>query len=252
VAREVTLAEVAAAHAEALEVQLRTLRLQRAVLGAVARRGAEPEELELMHKLAKLSQDERRRLVDEFLDAALGSSDGSASHAASASTSGSALAGIRRSLTPELPDDPEPEQVEAWVELAELSQDPEFRKSMRWLAEVLQESTVRDRGGSAAGVCRDLAVVVREEVGPALAAGVEPDSSQARAVARTVTARLADGGDEQVLRLAQWLERANDPRRERYLRLLAQVNGWAAPEPLSPVLDWLGQALQAHGPAPRQ
>ncbi|GAB2443107.1 hypothetical protein GCM10027187_01910 [Streptosporangium sandarakinum] len=30
-------------------------------------------------------------------------------------------------MTPELPDDPGTEQVRAWVELAELSQDPDFR-----------------------------------------------------------------------------------------------------------------------------
>src|SRR6185312_12893576 len=61
--REVSLPEVAAAHAEALAVQLRTLRLRRAVLTAVARRGSTPEEMDLMHKLAKLSEEERRRLI---------------------------------------------------------------------------------------------------------------------------------------------------------------------------------------------
>lgn len=38
-AREVTVPEVAHAHAEALDVQIRTLRLRRSVLRAVARRG---------------------------------------------------------------------------------------------------------------------------------------------------------------------------------------------------------------------
>lgn len=41
-AREVTVAEVAQAHAEALDVQIRTLRLRRSVLRAVARRGPHP------------------------------------------------------------------------------------------------------------------------------------------------------------------------------------------------------------------
>ncbi|MER6581927.1 MerR family transcriptional regulator, partial [Nonomuraea sp. NPDC001023] len=38
--RELTLAQVAAAHAEALAVRIRTLRVRRAVLRAVARRGS--------------------------------------------------------------------------------------------------------------------------------------------------------------------------------------------------------------------
>ena len=73
--REVTLPEVAAAHAEALAVQISTLSLRRAVLTAVAKRGSTPEEMDLMHKLAKLSEDERRRLIGEFLDTAFGDLD---------------------------------------------------------------------------------------------------------------------------------------------------------------------------------
>ncbi|MGW0203279.1 MerR family transcriptional regulator, partial [Nonomuraea sp. NPDC003201] len=120
VAREVSLPEVAAAHAEALAVEIRTLRLRRAVLTAVARRGSSPEEMDLMHKLARLSEDERRRLVDDFLEAAFDGLD-----------TVPGFAGIMRSMTPELPDDPSPEQVEAWVELAELAQDPDFRAAVR-------------------------------------------------------------------------------------------------------------------------
>jgi DNA-binding transcriptional MerR regulator len=42
---EVSIAEVAGVHAEALDVQIRTLRLRRAVLRAVAKRGSSPEEM---------------------------------------------------------------------------------------------------------------------------------------------------------------------------------------------------------------
>src|SRR5262245_34415449 len=48
--RELSLPEVAAAHAEALAVQIRVLRLRHAVLTAVAKRGSTPEEMDLMHK----------------------------------------------------------------------------------------------------------------------------------------------------------------------------------------------------------
>ncbi len=67
--RELALSEVAAVHADALDVQIRILRLRRAVLTAVANRGATPEETHLMHKLAKLSEVERQQLVGDFLGA---------------------------------------------------------------------------------------------------------------------------------------------------------------------------------------
>lgn len=226
--REISLAEVAAAHAAALAVQIRTLRLRRAVLTAVARRGSTPEEMDLMHKLAKLSEDERRRLIADFLDAAFGDLD--------------AFAGARRSMTPELPDDPEPEQVEAWVELAELAQDPDFRAVMRRIAEQHAE-------GEGTGLRRDFAAVVRDRVGPALAVGLDPASPQADAVVAAVTdeyARLSGRPDDADLH--RWLltrvEAANDPRREAYLQRLAVINGWPAPESLAPVFDWFAAASE--------
>ncbi|RZU18071.1 DNA-binding transcriptional MerR regulator [Streptomyces sp. BK239] len=85
--RELSLPEVAAAHAEALAVQIRVLRLRRAVLMTVAERGSTPEETELMHRLAQLSEDERRRLIDDFLDAVFGGFDAA-----------SAFAGVMRAL----------------------------------------------------------------------------------------------------------------------------------------------------------
>ncbi|MEU7892150.1 MerR family transcriptional regulator [Nonomuraea sp. NPDC049152] len=237
--REVSLPEVAAAHAEALAVQIRTLRLRRAVLTAVARRGSTPEEMELMHKLAKLSEDERRRLIGDFLDTAFGGPDADA-----------AFAGIRRSMTPELPDNPEPEQVEAWVELAELSQDPDFRASVRRMAE--HHAAERAQGDTTL-LRRDSAAMVRDHAGPALAAGVDPASPQADPVVAAVTAQYAHvfGRPDDLglrRRLLTRLESANDPRREQYLRLLAVINGWPAPESLAPVFDWFIQALRARIP----
>ncbi|GII24655.1 MerR family transcriptional regulator [Planosporangium mesophilum] len=237
--RELSLPEVAAAHAEALAVQIRGLRLRRAVLTVVAERGSTPEEMELMHKLARLSEDERRRLIGDFLDIAFGGVEAD-----------SEFAGIRRSLTPELPDDPEVEQVEAWVGLAELSQDPDFRASLRRMAEY--HAADRAAGG-VPGVRRDAVAVVRERVAPALAAAVDPASPRADPVVAAVTAqyaRIVGRPDDVDLRrrLSTRLEAADDPRRERYLRLLSVVNGWPAPESLAPVLGWFRQALRVRIP----
>ena len=237
--QELSLPVVAAAHAEALAVQIGVLRLRRAVLMAVAERGSTPEETELMHRLAHFSEDERRRLIGEFLDAVFGSLDGAA-----------AFAGVMRSMTPELPDNPEVEQVQAWVELAELALDPEFRASARRMAEGLAAEQARS---DMAVPIRDIAAVVRDQVGPALAAGIDPASPQAAPFVAEFTAHYAyllgrpDYRPDDVelrRRLAARLENVNDPRRERYLQLLAMVNGWPAPESLTPVFDWSVRALR--------
>ncbi|MFI7210124.1 helix-turn-helix domain-containing protein [Micromonospora maritima] len=238
VAREITLPEVASAHADALTAQIRLLRSRRAVLTVIARKGAAPDRADLLHRLAGLAVRERRRLVDDLLDAAFGD------------LTDPGFAGIRRSLTPELPDDPDDGQIEAWVELAELTLDPSFRAGLRRLA----EQHAADRSG-ADGVRRDVVAVVREEAAPALAAGVDPvspdaDPVLARAAARY--ARLCGRPDDADLRrrMLGRLETAHDPRRDRYLELLSVVNGWPPAESLAPVLDWSIRALRARQPLP--
>ncbi|MFI9552017.1 MerR family transcriptional regulator [Nonomuraea endophytica] len=204
--RELSLPEVAAAHAEALEVQMRTLRLRRAVLRAVARRGSTPEETDIMHKLARLSEDERRRLIDDFLDATLMG----------------VHPGVRTSLTPELPDHPEVEQVEAWVELAELMQDAGFRAAVHFLAEHYVAGTSVPRP--------DPVAIIRSQVRQAIAAGIDPASPEAKALVGTGHPLM---------------EAAADPRWTRYLHLLAIVNAWAPPEDPAPLHEWYAKASRA-------
>ncbi|MHC3819529.1 MerR family transcriptional regulator [Streptomyces sp. DT9] len=233
--RELSLPEVAAAHAEALAVQIRVLRLRRAVLTAVAERGSTPEETELMHRLAQLSQDERQRLTDDFLDAVFGGLDAAP-----------AFAGAMRSMTPELPDNPEAEQVQAWVELAEMALDPGFRAVVR---QMVQDQAAEQPLSDMTGPVRDIAAAVRDQAGPALTAGIDPASPQADPIVEAFMAhyaRLLGRPDDAGLRrrLVTRLESVNDPRRERYLQVLAVVNGWPAPESLAPVLDWSVRALR--------
>ncbi|MET7645462.1 MerR family transcriptional regulator [Streptomyces sp. NPDC005426] len=227
-------AEVAAAHADALAVQIRVLSTRRAVLMAAAKRGSTSEEMDLMHRRAMLSEDERRSLTGEFLAEVF---DGA----------GAGVAGVMRSMTPQLPDDPAEEEVEAWIELAALSQDPGFRTVMRRAAEHHAE----DRAGARSLVPRrEPEAMIRDHAAPACAAGVDPASAQAGPVLDAVLAGYATfcgRPDDEALRerLLARLDTVNDPRRERYLRLLAVVNRWPAPDPLAPELDWFCAALRA-------
>ncbi|WP_263731839.1 MerR family transcriptional regulator [Cellulomonas sp. SG140] len=234
--RELSLAEVAATHAEALAVQVRVLRLRHAVLSAVAERRLGPQDAEALQQLARLSEAERRDLVGGFLDAVF---DGVGADPA--------FAGVRRSMTPRLPDDPDVQQARAWVELAGLASDPGFRADLRRIAEDL----AADRALAGTTVPRrDVAATVRDLVAPALAAGVDPTSARADPTVAALTAQCAqlcgrpDDADLR-RRLLHRLETVNDPRRDRYVELLAVVNGWRAPEALAPALDWSVAALRA-------
>ncbi len=124
--RACTVAEVAAAHVAVLDAQIRTLRLRRAVLSTVARNGHTIEEAHIMSKLSQLSARERQRIIDDFVDGVFA---GTAPDAP-----GADIARGMRQLPADLPDDPSPEQVSAWVELAELTADEDFRQRARSMA----------------------------------------------------------------------------------------------------------------------
>ncbi|MEV5569224.1 MerR family transcriptional regulator [Spirillospora sp. NPDC052269] len=235
--RGVTLPEIAAVHAEALDAQIRTLRLRRAVLRAVARRGSDPEELKIMHELARLSAEERNAIIHEFIDETFGGLDANP-----------AFVAMMRSAMPELPDDPEPEQVEAWIELADLVRDEDFRASVRRMAEHQAEHQGEQ---SEAELHHELTQVVVEKVGAARDAGIAPGSAEAGPVLDELIARYAEtfgteDSAEYRRSVLRRVETANDPRAAQYWALLGKINGWPAQPDLTPVFEWFVAALRAH------
>ena len=153
-----------------------------------------------------------------------------------------------RAMRPELSDDPEPHQVEAWVELAELVQDPDFRASVRRMAEY--QAAERD-AGDRTGLHHDLSDYVRERVAAALTAGIDPAGNTAARILDDLVERYAETfqtTDTPNYRnaLLRRLEIANDPRTERYLTLLHVINGLPTQPSLSPIFDWFTCALRSH------
>jgi hypothetical protein len=158
------------------------------------------------------------------------------------------MVAMLRSAMPELSDDPTPEQVDAWVELAELVQDPDFKASVRRAA----EHQAADRAdGDQSGLHHELTNQIRERVEAARAEGIDPASEPARLVLADLVGRYAqtfgkaDTPDHRSKLLLR-LRIANDPRVERYWHLLATINGWPIPPTLAPVFEWFIQALQHH------
>ena len=168
--------------AEALDAQIRVLRMQRAVLAAVVRRGSDPTEMQTMHRLARLSDDEQRRIVAEFLDEAFAGLDIEPG-----------LEARMRSAQPELPDDPSPEQIEAAVALAELLEDDGFRRTIRSLSE--RHATKRAADTPATDWDAAAALVAEKGEG-ARAAGIDPATPEAAAILDTIVPAFARPGDE--------------------------------------------------------
>jgi DNA-binding transcriptional MerR regulator len=234
--REVGVADAAAAHARALDAQIRVLRVQRAVLTAAARRGSDPEEMQTMHRLAQLSDDERRRIVAEFLDEAFAGLDIEPGFEAR-----------MRAAQPQLADDPSPEQIDAAVELAELLDDADFRRTIRRMSE--QHAAGRETDAPA-GDWGAVAALVAEKGEGALAAGIDPGSPEAAAIVDTIVPAFAGAGGDPAdpawrAALADRLAQGTDARAERYWQLLATINGWPPVPTTVPAWEWLIAALRA-------
>lgn len=204
-----------------------------------------------MHRLTQLSGEERRRLIDDFLDGTFGT------FGTFGTTDGDPAAiAMLRAATPDLPDDASTEQVAAWVELAEMVGDEDFRARMRRTAGYhagQRTLDIESRAGS------ELMSFTRLRLAEAVESGIEPRSQEAAPVVDGIVQRFA----EVLLRapdaefrewLAQQFAEAHDPRVDRYWRLVWIVNGWEVVPSLIPVYAWLVEALEgsrAMGPDPR-
>ncbi|MER7493884.1 MerR family transcriptional regulator [Streptomyces pharetrae] len=224
-AGERTVVEVAAAHVAALDARIRSLKVIRAVLSTVARRGSTAEETTLMNKLARLSAAERQRIMEEFVAETLHGLD---------HVDPDVRERIRQTSV-DLADDPTPEQVDAWVELAEMLQDPAFRAQMRRAVEF----NAADRDPEAPpGRSLWFARRLVELAGPARQRGVAPEAPEAEEVLRELF------GDADRGAVLERMTAGFDDRVARYRELLAVVNRQPAP-PHAEDFAWVVAALRA-------
>jgi DNA-binding transcriptional MerR regulator len=229
--RETTLADMAALHVKALDVQMRTLRLRRAVLATVAERQSPLEEMTLMNELARRSAEERRRIIEDFVDEAFGDINADPW-----------LRDRMRQVSADLPDDPTADQVDAWMELADLVRNPDFRGRVRELALANAEGRADAGPGQKPSVYQWFAKKITWQVGEARERGVAPQDPEAA----EVLARLLGDDPARRASVLTRLESGTDGQVERYRRLLATVNGQPPARSLAPDFAWLIAALRAH------
>jgi DNA-binding transcriptional MerR regulator len=218
-------------------VEARTRELQRVavVLRAALERADEPTSAHLarLETLARLSAGERTALLDDFLDDVRGD-------AVAPSAWDDWWAGFRAASLPELPPEPTSDQLDAWLELAVLLADADFRDRIR---QMVAEAHDAPRPQSPI----DLATLFDAAL-EAEAAGVAPEDPAAdELVARFVSAHeptLGAGPDAGRRTLAH-IERYDDPRARRYWQLVARIQGWPDRSwPQAQAFDWLLRALR--------
>ncbi|WFE25849.1 MerR family transcriptional regulator [Solwaraspora sp. WMMD791] len=260
-ADEITLGDLATAHLAVVDRQLSRFRARRAVLRTIVKQHGTTEQVSLMHKLVTMSDDDREQLVDDFwaeATADLGIDD---------------FVDYLRPWRPRLPADPTSEQLEAWIELADLVQDADFRQAVRRFFSDTFAGPAADQGpqpqppGTGAdpqtGMQTDAEVDAEveqlvellTEARAAAAAGLPVDSPQARELAGRYVAAVAARADDPDVDAVRRQLAAADPGRQvsrhaellgRYHSLTATINGVPQPKAAdAPATTWLHAAVMA-------
>ncbi len=218
------LKEVLALHLRAVETQITALQRTRAVLRVTLDKDAPADaDLRRLHALGKLGDAEMATLLDTFIDDVGG--DIRPRH--------EWLAAMRECMLPELPAEPTTAQLDAWLELAELFADDDFRRRLR---EQSQDFWTRPRDMEAYqevnNAVIDLALAAVNE-------GLAPGSPEARPVLERVLALMGQTREE-LLRMFD----EHDPRAERLWHLVAIVRGIEHDFRPAKAYAWIEQAAR--------
>ena len=260
-AAQTTLHDLAVNHLRLVEDQLWQFRARRAVLRTIVRQHTPTDQVSLMHKLASMSDDDRDQLITQFWDFVTDGLDVHPSYVQRL-----------RSQRPHLPDEPSTEQLEAWIELADIAQDEEFRMALR---DFFHRTFSTEQGKRMA--TPEMTARVEQhrklllEARTAQLAGVDADSPQARDIAERVaadsaefTAAMTGVHDPGRARrdivefdrngtAAQWLAKATGLKLlTRYHALVATINGTPKPaaDPVraAAVREWMAAACSRSWP----
>ncbi|PWV45064.1 MerR family transcriptional regulator [Nocardiopsis sp. L17-MgMaSL7] len=256
---ESTLHDLLTAHLEIVERQERGLRAKGAVLRTLVRQEGTAAQVTLLRTLVSMSDEEREQLIDGFwnevgadLDVPVG------------------FVEQLRQLRPRLPQDPSAAQLQAWVELADLVQDREFRDAVRAYLQFTY-TTEPGRHFAAAPVQEfmyETGVPVMEDILDLQRSGAPVESPRAQeAIARLVRASAALGAEQgpgERERMASYFtaiialldeegavqDTWFDSTHGRYVSLVAVINGTppVEEEDERQLLAWMVAALRASVP----
>jgi len=227
--------------ADALRLQLAAVEAHAAALQRVAAalraalRTGDPNESDLRRLCAvtQLTNEERKNVIEGYYQ-----------RIADGIPADSPWKKLAEAKGPQLPDNPTPEQLDAWIELSELLTDESFvelqRKNTREAAEAkLDMLKLRSTNFDAARAAAE-----------ARAKGASPDSAAGRAIVEAFVAAIADAAgkpvDERLRRGMYERYLAYDPRHARYWELVATMTGHASAPGTAADWAFIADAVKLH------
>lgn len=221
--RETSLADALRLRLVAVEAHIASLQRVGAALRAALRSEPNDDDVRRLCAVTRLSNDERKAVIEAFYDRV---SEGIPIDEKWKRRMVDASA-------PKLPDNPTREQLDAWIELAELVSDQTFIESLRSSAKEVwgkfDMNAMRRAGDEVAAAAKD-----------AIARALTPESAEAKQIVERYGAALAAarGGtlDDAARRGMRDRFERHDPRAARYWELVSTLNG--TPSVASTVSEW--------------
>jgi DNA-binding transcriptional MerR regulator len=260
-ADETSLHDLATAHLALVERQTRRLQARRAVLRTIVKQHTATEQVSLMHKLVSMSDDDRNRLIDEFWDEVTTDLNVHPSFAEQL-----------HQMRPNLPEAPTTEQLEAWIELADLVQDSDFRQEVHRFFHDSFSASPRALEVTSPEMMERIEKhrQIEVEVATAQQSGMPADSPEARELVDRLVAATAEftahvDGECDIDELRRQMaapDRTSDVHQhveqfmsqfsglfDRYVSLMATIDGTPQPDPggVAETEEWIAAVLTAEG-----
>lgn len=249
----VSLPDLLAEHLDVVEHRAREVQSKRAVLRALVRRESTAARAKLLQRLVTMTDTDRQQLIDDFVATV------------SADLPDRALEKIR-AAHPRLPEDPSPEQLDAWISLSELLSDERYREETRTYVRETYANEVGEQMSQASvqEFISSTGADVMAKLNAAREAGLSADDPQVIALAdafvqQSAKAGGADPDDDLTRRLATVYRDLEDLTSQavqhegyrategRYLELVAIINDEPHPDAQVNRLTGDGE-LRAFGP----
>lgn len=224
--------------AQAIDLQLRTLKRRRALLESALGEGngANASYLDRAWALGLLEAKEREAFLAQYLEKSL----------EDVFVDPNTKAWFWRAIVSGVPEELDDEQLEAWAELARLASDETFVEAVREQTKPVWEAAKGNLDSAAWSRAVRAAI---DEAAKAVREGRPPTGEREQAVVADwieVSARAVGRQDDP--RFAGWMlshyERTYDPRMERYWELIALLKRWEYDSSIVEAHRWLIEGLR--------